>query len=1098
MTLDSPIDINTGEDLPALYRPPASALPPQKAVEVSSLCAIYARYSTTGQRETSIERQVADCKLYIADKRLKLVDCYEDRGVSGTTDEREQLERLRDDARRGRFTHVVIESLDRLARRLSIALKIFEELLDLDIVLHDVEENRALTIIDIGHKGASAQSARDLLVNRNQKGKRRNAALGTFGIASCFGYERYWDGKEQSVRWRKNEKEAALIVEAFELCASGVSIQRILDIFNARPEAERGGKRWTRNFLVGNRRFANGVLRRLRYRGVRIHGRTKIERNKDKTKNRKWNISVHPLSHWVTGKLDPSLLIVTKELFDRVQAVLNERSEAAAAMRAIPRYTSKHAPLRGLIKCAHCGGNITPTLKRKESKPRLLCNKARTKNGCTNTHSFTLGAVEDEIHRLLVENLGTADALVPYVTAYNDAVHERLKNADDKIEELEVSRCNIIRRMDRIREDEESQRYPRDYLENARLKLNVEYTKVEKRLAELAALAREYKKGVDPVERTEAHRMLLASLADVFSDSFEATSETGTKVVAALRRLIHSVIVDIDQTGCSIELKCRIVSEHDDSEQNLAVFSSRLEREVRTWRASVREVRRVAELADAGHRSVTDGEWEKIAHLVPDSVARSRRGNVTVDKRNIVNAAFLHLWEGVPLLHMPSSFGPSEAVFAGLKRLSESGGWDAVADALHKISPERIPDVKSNMFSTDRRSPSSSLKGLPLIKAKYGISATAGEHAPTDAVWNAVKKLIPEQALQINKEPAPVDPRTFLHGFLFWLNKGIPMPHLPLMFGSLKFFNHALSRLANHGHLDELVKTLQDMTPSPLEGADLSRLDRFPRATKERTVWRRALPKQSDVDGIPEHFPDDKTWSLVQHLFPTELLFLKDQLAMVSPQRLAHAILYRAREKIPFAIMPAHFGDPEKVQLIVKKWVFHHLWDEFKRILNEHAPEVLRNADLKVFDRYRRGRLTRYRDLINAERLPAPPHEPTSADFAFFKDLIPEVVLCIRGGPAIMTPTKFFHAIVFMLKERTMFGGLPAYFGDNYDTRVVMRKFVRHHLWDTMRARIEHFEPQWAKGVDLTLFDTLAKSISAEPGFRRRKVNSPKQRQKRQ
>lgn len=618
--------------------------------------------------------------------------------------------------------------------------------------------------------------------------------------------------------------------------------------------------------------------------------------------------------------------------------------------------------------------------------------------------------------------------------------------------------------------------------------MNAEYAAVEKRLAELTDLSREFEKGVDLIERTDAHRMLLASLADVFSDSFDAKSDTGTRVVAALRQLIHSVVVDIDESGCSVELKCRMVSGHDDSDQNLMAFTSRLDREARTWISSAREVRRVAELADRGDRNITDDEWEKIAHLVPNAVARSRRGDVTVDKRNIVNAALLHLWEGVPLLHMPSSFGPSKAVFDGLKRLSETGGWDAVADALHKLSPERIPDVQSNMFSTDRRSPSSSLKGLPLIKAKLGIAASEGEHAPSDEVWKAVKKFVPEQALQINKEPAPVSSRTFLHGVLFWLNKDIPMTHLPLMFGSYKFFNNALSRLAGHGYLDQLLTALTEMSPSSLEGADLSKLDRFPRAKAERSVWRRALPKQSDLDGIPEHAPDEATWGLVQHLFPTELLFIDDNAVMKSAHRLAHAIFYRIREKISFRIMPDYFGDPKMVDLVVKKWVFHHLWDEFLRILTEHAPDVLRDADLKAFDKYRRGRLNRYRDLINSERRPAPAHEPTTDDFAFFKDLIPEAVLCIRSGPAIMTPMKFFHAIVFMLKERTMFGGLPAYFGDNYDVQIAMKKFVRHHLWDTMRARIEHFTPEWAENVDLTLFDTLEKSKSPEPGFRRRKT----------
>lgn len=1089
MTIDNLTDVKTGADLPALYLPPASSLPPPTSIQTSKLCVIYARFSTSGQKETSIERQVEDCRLYIAENELQLVDTYADRGVSGATDEREELYRLREDAKKGRFTHLVIESLDRLARKLRIAVDIFEELLDLDIVLHDAEEGRSLSIIDVGLKGASAQAARDLLVKRNKAGKRRNAARGTFGVASCFGYERYWDENTQSVLWRKNEKEAALVVEAYELFASGVSVPRIVDIFNARPAIERAGKQWTRNFLIGSKRFGSGMLRRVRYVGLRVHGRCKLEKVKDKDGKEKWTLSLHPPTHWVVGNLDPSLQIVTKDLFDRVQTILNERSEAAAAARpTIPRYTAKHAPLRGLIRCAHCGAGMTPTLKRREGKPRLLCNRARNRDGCTNNHSFIVGAVEDEIHRLLAQNLGTPEALAPYLATYNETRHERLSGAEEKKKELERTRHTLIRRMDRIRDDEENNRYPSNYLEEARLKTNTEYVEIEKHLAELAMLIHDAEKGIDPATRIDAHRMLLDSLANVFSDSFDAQSETGTKVVAALRQLIHSIVLDIDDSGCSIEMKCRIGSERDDSEDNLATFSSRLERTSRKWESSIRETHRVAKIAERGVRSVTDEEWEKIAYLVPDSVARSNRGGASVDKRNVVNAALLHLWEGVPLLHMPTNFGPADAVFAGLKRLSATGSWDAVANALRRISPGRVPNVESNMFSTDPRKLSHSLRALPLIKAQHGLAAAAGEHAPSEEVWKRVKNLIPEKVLQVHKEAAAIEARTFLHGVLYWLNKDIPMHHLPLMFGSYKHFNLALCCLAESGKLDELVRVMLEMSPSPLKSADISKLDRFPRATREKAVWRSSLQKKCNVEGIPAHAPDEKTWNLIQHLFPPELLFVNDDAVIKSPQRLAHAILFRLREPISFATMPTYFGDPQKVQLVVTKWVFHHLWDECKLILDKHAPEVLHGADLHVFDKYKRGRLRRYRDLIHSERPPIPPHQPSEDDFAFFRDLIPEDVLCLRGGPAIMTPRKFFHAIAFMLQEHTLFGGLPPYFGNKHEIRVAMRKMVRHHFWDTMRARIEHFEPDWASGANLTLFDNMDRSSTHEPGFRRRRI----------
>jgi DNA invertase Pin-like site-specific DNA recombinase/transposase len=1067
-----------GFELPALYLPPSSALPPEKTVYDSTMCVIYARLSTPGQRETSIERQHEYCGSYAKRRGLRVIAIYADHGVSGTTTERDELKRLLEDGKRGRFAHVVVESLDRLARKLSIAVKIFEELLSYGIAIHDAEEDRPLNIFDIGQKGAASQAARDLLVRRNQSGKRKGAALGNFGVASCFGYERCWDPEKQELVWRVNAAEKAIIIEAFELFAAGDSAARITALFNERPLSERGKPYWERGDLVGDRRIGSGLLRRLRYIGLRVHGRAKLVKVKGKLR-----LEAHPISNWVVGELDASLRIVPQDLFDRVQRMLNERADAAAAGRpAVPRYSAKHSPLRGLIRCFHCGAGMTPTQKRRDGKPRLLCNNARNKTRCINSRSFTLEAVEDEVHRILVEHLGTPDALLPYINEYNDSHARRMDDVDEDRKDVERDRQSVIKEMDSIRRDEAENRYPLDFLEQRRLEANIEYEKVEKRLAELA---HEASTEVDSAERLEAHRMLLGSIRGVFSDNFATMSETGTKVVARLRRLIHSIVLDIGETGCGITLKCRMVLEWDDSEANLATFKSRLDRNTGAWEVSVREVRRVAELAENGRRSVTDDEWRAIGHLVPDCVAMSKRGGPGVDKRRIVDAALLHLWEGVPLLRMPSAYGPSGAVFAGLKRLSASGGWDAVADALHKISPGRIPNVHSEMFETNRRSPSSALKGLPLIRARHGLSAAAGKHAPSEEAWQRVRKFIPEQVLQMNKEAAGISPRTFLHGILYWLRERIPMSHLPLMFGSLNHFNHAVERLARHGGLDKTMQALLEMAPSPLDGADPSMLDRFARPTKEAVVWRRALPKRADMQGMPEHYPDDRTWSQVRHLFPSELLFCDERAVIAGPRVLAHAILYRVREKIPFRAMPAYFGDPHHIERVVTKWVFHHLWEEFRRVLDAHDPEILKGADLRVFKQYKRGRRFRYRHLFNSEPASPPAHEPSGDDFAMMRDLIPIDVLTIRGGPAIMEPERFFHAVCWMLKERTLFGGLPPYFGKNYDVRVATRRFVMHHLWDTMRARIEHFEPEWAACADLTIFDTLKRSKNPEPGFRR-------------
>lgn len=1082
----------TGEDLPDIWLPSVDTHAPSRSIEADSVCVIYARYSTQTQREASIERQVEDCQRYMARHGLRLIDTYADRGVTGTTDERAALNRLREDAKRGRFTNVVVESLDRIARKLTVAVKIFEELLDLGIVLHDAEEDRPLSIMDIGHKGAASQAARDLLVKRGQAGIRRNAAAGSYGNAHCFGYERAWDPAKNTLIWRVKPSEAALIVEAFQLFVSGVSAKRIADIFNKRPYDERGARDWSRNFLSGSAKMGTGLLRRIRYVGLRIHGRVKLTKSKDPRGKTRWRLTLHPRSHWTVGVLDESLSIIDRELFDAAQAILKKRSDAYAKRTPWSRFSANSAPLQGLFRCAHCGGGMTPSQKRQQGTPRLICNRARNNNGCKNTHSFALEQVEDEIHSLLADHLASTDSSELFTKHYNSAITQRLSEAATQRATLERARRHLISHMNRIRDDERQRRFPIAYLEQERLKANEEYERIEQRLAELMALERLASRPQSPATILEGRQMLLGSLSHLFSNDFDSTSESGTKLKAALRNLIHSIVLDIGSNGCSLLLKCRVLPALPDDETNLVVLSVHIKRAGGKWQSSVRQVRRVEELATSGARSLTDQEWQQISHLVPQSVGMSRRRIDSVDPRMIVDAALLHLWEGVPLSQMPSTFGPAKPVFAALKRLSETGGWDAIIEKLREIAPNRVPEASSNMFPTKHGRRTTSLKGLPLKRAENGTKAAAGLHAPTDQQWEVVRHLIPEQALQANKSAAPIETRTFLHGLLFWLNEDIPLSHLPLMFGSERLFNAAIRRLAGHGLLDDLLQTLTALDPSPLAGANLSRLDRFPRDGKKSAIWRRALPKQSDLDGIPAHSPDDNHWRMVQHLFPPELLLVNDKVAVKTPRRLAHAILYRIKEKIPFEAMPQYFGISEDVKLVATKWVAHHLWDEFKRIFQELAPEVLLNADLTIFDTYRRSKRIRYRHLIEMDRRPIPPHLPSTADFELVKDLIPDDILCIRGGPAVMDAHQFFHAIVYMLKEKSLFGRLPLYFGSNYDIRVITRRLVFHHYWDAMKARVEHFRPDWSEDADLSLFDSMKRSSNPDPVFRRR----PDRRQK--
>ncbi|MBO6309388.1 MAG: recombinase family protein, partial [Oribacterium sp.] len=55
---------------------------------VAKTAVIYARYSSSNQRDVSIDQQVAACKKYAESQDLQILKMYEDRAMTGTNDNR--------------------------------------------------------------------------------------------------------------------------------------------------------------------------------------------------------------------------------------------------------------------------------------------------------------------------------------------------------------------------------------------------------------------------------------------------------------------------------------------------------------------------------------------------------------------------------------------------------------------------------------------------------------------------------------------------------------------------------------------------------------------------------------------------------------------------------------------------------------------------------------------------------------------------------------------------------------------------------------------------------------------------------------------------
>jgi DNA invertase Pin-like site-specific DNA recombinase len=139
---------------------------------------------STGEQRTDLQRDEGAAR--IRDRGWRLVERYEDRGVSGTRASRPELDRMLADARARRFDVLVVWKADRLFRSLVHMVATLEELgaLGIDFVSctesFDTSTPQGRLLFHL--VSAFAQFERDVLVERTRAGmaaaRRRGSRIG--------------------------------------------------------------------------------------------------------------------------------------------------------------------------------------------------------------------------------------------------------------------------------------------------------------------------------------------------------------------------------------------------------------------------------------------------------------------------------------------------------------------------------------------------------------------------------------------------------------------------------------------------------------------------------------------------------------------------------------------------------------------------------------------------------------------------------------------------------------------------------------------------------------------------------------------------------
>jgi DNA invertase Pin-like site-specific DNA recombinase len=317
--------------------------------------AIYARFSTDRQRETSIDDQARVCQTRATALGLGEGRLYHDEGVSGSTPvaRRRDGAQLLADALAGRFSVLLVEGLDRLSRDMVEQERIVRRL-----------EYRGIRIIGVADGYDSEGSGRkiqramrgiinevylDDLRHKTHRGLVGQLARGGHAGGGPYGYRSVL---VEGVYVLEVEAAQADVVRwIFARYGEGWSCQRIAADLNARGGRTRRGTTWSVSTLYGCPTKGSGVLNNELYIGRLVWNRSQWLKDPDTGKRTRF---VRPREEWIIED-HPELRIIDEETWAAVRARFKRPGRTGGSAGKGKRPSTLFG---GMIRCGKCGGVV--------------------------------------------------------------------------------------------------------------------------------------------------------------------------------------------------------------------------------------------------------------------------------------------------------------------------------------------------------------------------------------------------------------------------------------------------------------------------------------------------------------------------------------------------------------------------------------------------------------------------------------------------------------------------------------------------------------------------------------------------------------------
>jgi len=301
----------------------------------------YIRVSTEKQvMGYSIEGQITQIEQYCQFNGYELVDIYADRGISGKSMNRPELQRMLNDAKNGKLDCVMVYKTNRLARNTSDLLTIVEELHRQNVEFFSLSERMEVKNstgkLMLQILASFSEFERNTILENIYTGQRQRALEGYYQGNLPLGYNNIPDNKKELMI---NQHEANIVKYIFESYAKGHGYRKIANALNHKGYVTKKGNPFSISavtYILSNPFYI---------------GKIQFAKYKDWNDKRRKGLNDKPVI--AEGKHTP---IISQSLWDKVQARKKQVSKK-------PQVHGKGTNLlTGIIACPQCSASMSASI----------------------------------------------------------------------------------------------------------------------------------------------------------------------------------------------------------------------------------------------------------------------------------------------------------------------------------------------------------------------------------------------------------------------------------------------------------------------------------------------------------------------------------------------------------------------------------------------------------------------------------------------------------------------------------------------------------------------------------------------------------------